>query len=96
MEWTEGTTAYISVIFSWQMNDAFQRAVWHRSMGHSVCVGGPAAQMNPSFCAGVVDSTNDDYPDAIAHHNPNATFTSRGCVRQCKFCAVPKTEGRLI
>jgi hypothetical protein len=27
-------------------------------------------------------------------HNPLATFTTRGCVNNCAFCAVPKIEGR--
>jgi len=31
--------------------------------------------------------------DALKHHNPDATFTSRGCIRKCGFCAVPKIEG---
>jgi len=33
--------------------------------------------------------------DALKHHNPDATFTSRGCIRKCGFCAVPKIEGDL-
>ncbi len=35
-------------------------------------------------------------PDALSIHNPDATFTSRGCIRKCSFCAVPKIEGNLV
>ena len=31
--------------------------------------------------------------NALEHHNLSATFTTRGCIRQCSFCAVPKIEG---
>lgn len=31
----------------------------------------------------------------IAMHNPLATFTTRGCVNACPFCAVPRIEGEL-
>jgi hypothetical protein len=34
--------------------------------------------------------------DALPHHNPDATFTSRGCIRRCSFCLVPKIEGALV
>lgn len=34
--------------------------------------------------------------DALSHHNPDATFTSRGCIRNCSFCLVPKIEGKLV
>jgi hypothetical protein len=33
--------------------------------------------------------------DALPRHNPAATFTSRGCIRQCSFCAVPRLEDDL-
>jgi hypothetical protein len=35
-----------------------------------------------------------DYPDAVAKHNPLATFASRGCPVGCWFCIVPKMEGK--
>lgn len=37
----------------------------------------------------------DECPDALEWHNPLATFTSRGCIRRCPFCAVWRTEGDL-
>lgn len=33
--------------------------------------------------------------NALIHHNPDATYTTRGCIRRCSFCAVPKLEGPL-
>jgi hypothetical protein len=45
----------------------------------------------PDYLATVADIGGD--VDAISRHNPDATFTTRGCIRQCSFCAVPKIEG---
>jgi hypothetical protein len=77
------------------MQEAYQRAVWLKQQGCDVLIGGPAANLNPGFFDSVAHY-EPLYNDAVAKHNPNATFTSRGCIRQCKFCAVPKTEGRLV
>lgn len=93
-EWTEDGTAYLSVIFSWNLPQAYQRAVWLKALGYHVKVGGPAVIFNPGYLADVAE-VGSDYPDAVVWHNPNATFTSRGCVRRCAFCLVPKTEGGL-
>ena len=51
--------------------------------------------LNPGQMSQVAE-IDGDYPDAISKHNPDATFTSRGCIRSCKFCAVPKMEGKLV
>jgi hypothetical protein len=99
-EWTEGQTAFISVVFSWDLQAAYQRAVWLRAEGYSVRVGGPAVMVNPGHFPYVATEewalSHRDKPNALAHHNPNATFTSRGCIRHCSFCAVPKIEGDLV
>jgi hypothetical protein len=94
VEWQEGNTAYLSVVFSWNKPEAYQRAMWQKAMGKTVKVGGPAVRIDPDYFGPLADL--GDYPDAVALHNPDATFTSRGCPRQCPFCAVPKTEGSLI
>jgi len=49
----------------------------------------------PEYLADVAE-VNGCSVDALWRHNPNATFTSRGCIRKCAFCAVPKIEGDLV
>lgn len=53
-------------------------------------------QLMPRYLMGVADDVGGEmYPLPLTRHNPDATFTSRGCIRRCKFCAVPKIEGEL-
>lgn len=92
-EWTEGDTAYLSVAFTWKLNDAYQRAVYYRSLGYKVRAGGPGIFTRKHFLADVAE-LGGDYPDALVHHNPAATIASRGCPVGCWFCIVPKMEGR--
>lgn len=96
VEWQEDSYAYISVVFSWQLEQAYQRCVWHKSMGKQVIIGGPAILNKPEMFNGVaiVDEICDEAK--VHRHNPNATFTSRGCIRKCPFCIVPKTEGKFV
>lgn len=93
-EWTKENTAYLSVVFSWQLNKAYSRAVWYKQSGYNVRAGGPAISLNPDYLAGVAEIGGQ--VNALPHHNPNATFTTRGCVRKCPFCAVPKMEQDFI
>lgn len=91
VDWIEGDTAFISVVFSWQLQQAYQRAVWLKSQGYRVRAGGPAVIMQPEYLSSVAEIGGE--VDALSHHNPEATFTSRGCIRNCSFCLVPKIEG---
>lgn len=92
-EWVEGDTAYLSVVFSWLLSRAYQRAVWLRAEGYTVRAGGPAVILHPDAMESVAEIGGQ--VDALSRHNSNATFTSRGCIRSCSFCAVPKIEGAL-
>lgn len=92
-EWIEEDTAFLSVVFSWNLPDAYQRAVFLRAQGYEVRAGGPAVSFNPGYLQDVADIGGK--ADALPYHNPRATFTSRGCIRKCKFCIVPVIEGDL-
>lgn len=92
-EWTDGDTAYLSVAFTWKLQDAYQRAVYWRSLGYKVRAGGPGIFTRKHFLADVAE-IGGDIPDAVVHHNPNATIASRGCPVGCWFCIVPKMEGK--
>lgn len=94
VEWTEGDTAFLSVVFSWHLQNAYQRAVMLSAQGYHVRAGGPAVANNPDFLADVAEIGGQ--VNALPRHNPDATFTSRGCIRRCSFCAVPKIEGALV
>jgi len=94
IDWVKGSNAYISVAFTWDLPKAYQRAVWLREMGYTVYAGGPAVRLMPQYLSGVA-RCNDLEVDALSRHNPDATFTSRGCIRRCPFCAVPRIEGEL-
>lgn len=91
-DWTESETAYISVVFSWLLPKAYQRAVWYRVQGFKVRAGGPAVWVRPKYLAGV--AVIGGAVDAIIHHNPQATVASRGCPVGCSFCIVPRMEGK--
>lgn len=91
VSWEENNIVYISVVFSWQLQQAYQMAIWHQ--GKKVRIGGPSSYLKPEMFEGIAEIGGEI--DAIAHHNPQATFTSRGCIRSCPFCIVPKIEGEL-
>lgn len=94
-EWQEGATVYLSVVFTWRLDDALARARFASAQGLKVVAGGPAlflVQMKHKLAD--VAEIRTDYPDAIARHNPHATVASRGCDVGCWFCIVPKMEGK--
>lgn len=94
-EWQEEKTLYLSVAFTWRLDDAYARARFAKAQGLRVVAGGPAlflTQMKHKLAD--VAEIRAAYPDAIAHHNPDATIASRGCDHDCWFCIVPKMEGK--
>lgn len=92
-EWIEGDIAFLSVAFTWKLDDAYSKAIWYKSQGFRVKVGGPGVFTRKHYIADIAE-IGGDYPDAVAKQNPQATFASRGCPVGCWFCIVPKMEGR--
>lgn len=94
-EWRDGGTVFLSVAFTWRLEDAYARARFARAEGLNVKAGGPALfQVQMKHRLADVAEIGPDYPDAVAKHNPDATVASRGCPVGCWFCIVPKMEGK--
>jgi hypothetical protein len=92
-EWVDGDTAFLSIAFTWRLNDALARAHALRAEGYRVRAGGPALFRGKHLLESVAE-LGGDVPDAVRYHNPMATTASRGCPVGCSFCIVPAMEGK--
>jgi hypothetical protein len=91
-DWKIGDTACLSVAFTWKLPEARARALWYRALGYRVIAGGPATFVLPKYLADVAE-IKPHWPDAVRHHNPAATFATKGCNERCHFCIVWRMEG---
>lgn len=92
-EWIENGIIHISVVFSWNLPEA-RKQVLSLPKKMKVLVGGPAVYANPNYLSDIAEV--GEHANALIHHNPDATFTTRGCIRNCSFCIVPTIEGKLV
>src|SRR3546814_6198662 len=76
-EWVEGDTAFLSIAFTWKLDEAYQRALWFKSLGMKVRAGGPATFTRKHHLADVAE-IGGTIPDALQRHNPMATKASEG------------------
>jgi hypothetical protein len=74
---------HVSCTFTWDKPEAERLARSWASHGYKVLLGGPA-----------YDAPAGDFTPGM-YVNTGMTITSRGCVRRCPFCFVPKREGKL-
>jgi len=94
-QWDDGDTTYLSIAFTYKLDEAYSRALFSRACGRKVVAGGPALFLvKMQHVLADVAEIRKDFPDAVARHNPMATFASRGCPVGCWFCIVPKMEGK--
>lgn len=94
-EWEDGDTTYLSVAFTWKLEEAYSRALWAKALGRRVVAGGPALFLSKmKHRLADVAEIGSSFPDAVAYHNPLATMASRGCPVGCWFCVVPAMEGK--
>ena len=92
VEWREDETVFLSVVFSWDADEAYARALFYRAQGLTVRIGGPGVFVKRRELESVAQ-VGGSIPDVVHRHNPAATFASRGCPVGCWFCIVPKMEG---
>lgn len=93
VHWRHESEVYLSVAFTWHLSQAWVLSQWWRDSGVAVRAGGPAVSLMPNYLADVAKCGGELSPTPVTRHNPAATFTTRGCVRECAFCAVPRIEG---
>lgn len=79
----EAQPVRVSVTFTWDIPEGQRLAAEWGQYYHDVSIGGPAFG----------DPGNEFVPGQFIKEG--VVFTSRGCVRGCPFCLVPKREGWL-
>ncbi len=97
LKWEDGDTLFLSVPFTWLLPDAREEITQARLFGPSqIRVGGPAVALMPQYLQGLGAEVGGDIPGVLQRFNRLATRTTKGCLRRCSFCAVPKTEGEFL
>lgn len=89
---------WFSVIFSWHLPRLFEHGSLAFAWGKNVEIGGPATTVNAEIIenkTGVKVHQGVDWRFEKMTGEYLATFTHRGCIRNCTWCIVPKTEGTI-
>ena len=82
---------YFSIVFSWDLWE-FCKKIQPELDGKNIIIGGPAVYVNKSWVPEWVNIGFSLGFEYLKYHNPNATRTTKGCIRKCSFCAVPVLE----
>ena len=101
--WIDNKILYISIPFTWNLPDVKSMLMQRSLFWNHAVVGGPAIDLMPDF----IDlewvsidrschKARHPRSDPLKRINPMATRTTIGCIRKCKFCAVPRIEGPLV
>lgn len=89
--WEDEKNHYISFVFSWDLWEWSQSAQPLLN-GKQIVIGGPAVILNPEWVPSWV-KIGEPILNAFKYHYITVTRTTTGCIRKCRFCAVPKIEG---
>ena len=89
-EWHENGVGYLSVPFTWLLPAARAKVRQRHLFVDRWIVGGPAVRLMPEY--EIPGMSMDDMPGVLQRVNPQATRTTVGCPRNCRFCGVKKIE----
>ena len=100
-------TIYITSLFTFWYKITIETILFYKKEypNSEIKVGGIFASLMPEFIEkytgikpffGLIEEAEKYYPDySFYDADSSIVFTSRGCLRKCKFCVVPKIEGNL-
>lgn len=80
---------YISTLFTWQRRQVEELAAYFRAQS-DVQIGGSGWDLSPRLPL-EVDAMSNDYD--LFGIDYGIGYSSRGCIRHCAFCPVPRAEG---
>lgn len=93
VKWIEGNTLFVSAVFTYHLPGLRSEFTQKSFLWDRVVIGGPAVKLMPNFFDDLDFVTvGGDLPGMLQKHNPEATRTSLGCPKKCRFCAVPRIE----
>jgi hypothetical protein len=94
--WVDNKILHVSIPFTWELPIVKQKIRQRGFFWDSVLVGGPAVDLMPNYFDGMKHvKTGKKTKGVLQRINKYATKTTTGCIRNCKFCAVPKLEGKI-
>ncbi len=98
--------AYITSLFTWEWKYVWKAVKWAKQYADKVFLGGIYASLLPEHAeksgakvvSGIIQELEEIRPayELVPDCNYSIVHLSRGCIRKCKFCAVPRIEGKLI
>lgn len=94
--WSVESTAFVSVAFTWRLEEARRIVDQYKGLGYAVRLGGPGVFTMRKHVRDWGVEVGGEAPDAIAKHNPMATRASYGCPVGCWFCIVPAMDGKVF
>jgi hypothetical protein len=97
LAWIEDRHLYVSVPFTWNLNEVRTKVSQASMFWDHATVGGPAVKLSRGFSSPFrwpsgVTVDYGDMPGVLQRANPLATRTSTGCPNSCAFCGVSKIE----
>jgi len=97
--------AYVTSLFTWEWREVWEAVRWAKLHADKVILGGIYASALPEHAEksgakvhrGLLWELEDIRPlyELVPNCDYSIVHASRGCIRSCKFCIVPKIEGKL-
>jgi len=98
--------AYVTSLFTWEWREVWEAVRWAKLHADKVILGGIYASLLPEHAqqsgadkvvTGIIWDLENVRPlyELVPECDYSIVHASRGCIRKCKFCAVPRIEGKL-